>query len=102
MVNEAMIRTPKDTPTARLIFIPSLDSEDALFGELEADSAIEVVLLEEGSKDVEDVTVYDSEDTDGLAVTITVTLSFTIAVSAHVCFFVFFVDSVLCELALAA
>ena len=106
MAKEAMIRTPKDTPTARLILIPFLDSEDALFGKLEAEPAIEVVLLEEGSKDVEDVSVYGSEDTDGLAVTLTVTLSVIISViisvSAHVCFFVFFVDFVVCELALAA
>lgn len=108
MAMEAMIRTPKDTPTATPIFIPSLDSEAALIGKLEAEPAIEVILLEEGSKDVEDVSVYDSEDTDGLAVAVSVTLSVVVLLSVHVWFFVFFVDFVvvtvtkLCELALAA
>lgn len=97
MAMEAMIRTPKDTPTATPILVPSLDSEAALIEELEAEPAIEVVLLEEGSKDVEGVSV-----SDGLAVAVSVTLS------VHVCFSVFFVDFVvvtvtkLCELALAA
>lgn len=89
---EAMIRTPKDTPTATPVLIPSLDSEDSLFVRLEAESAIEV--------DVEEISVDDSEGIDGLAVTVSVTLS--------VCGSVSFVDSVtvtvtmLCELALAA
>lgn len=107
MAMEAMIRTPKDTPTATPIFIPSLDSEAALIGKLEAEPGIEVILLEEDSKDVEDVSVYDSEDTDGLAIAVSVTLSVVVLLSVHVCFFVFFVDFVvvtvtkLCELALA-
>ena len=95
---EAMIRTPKDTPTATPVLIPSLDSEDSLFIRLEAESAIEV--------DVEEISVDDREGIDGLAVTVSVTLSIVMSVS--VCGSVSFVDSVtvtvtmLCELALAA
>lgn len=76
MATKAMMRTPKDTPTAAPVLIPSLDSEEGLFVELEEESATEV---EEGSVDVEEVFVDDSEDIDGLAVTVSVTLS------VHVC-----------------
>lgn len=70
-----MMSTPKDTPTAAPTLIPSLESEDALFAELEGEAAIEVRVLEEGWVDVEEVSVDDSEGVDGLAVT----------VSVHVC-----------------
>ena len=96
---EAMIRTPKDTPTATPILIPSLYSGDALS------------VREEGVMvDVEEVSVDDSEDIDGLAVgdTVSVTVSVVLSVvlSVSVCVSVSFVDCVivavtmLCELTL--
>lgn len=99
MQMEAMIRTPKDTPTATPILIPSLFSGDAL------------PVLEEGGEegvivDVEEVSVDDSEDIDGLAVGDTVSVTVSVVLSVFVCVSVSFVDCVvvavtmLCELAL--
>lgn len=96
---EAMIRTPKDTPTATPILIPSLDSEDALLVTLDGGPAIGGVLVEKGSVDVDKVSVDDSEDIDE---------GDTVSVTVSVCVSVSFVDFVavtvtmLCELALIA
>lgn len=101
MPMKAMIRTPRDTPTATPILIPSLDSGDALLVRLERGSVIERALVEEGSVDVEEVSVDDSEDPDGLAVgdtvsvTVSVILSVVLSVVLSVSFFM-----VLCELTL--
>lgn len=78
MPMEAMIRAPKDTPTATSIFIPSVECVDAL------------------------VSVDDSEDIDGLADGDTV--SVTVSVHASVSFvdFVAVTVTMLCELALIA
>lgn len=102
MAMEAMIRTPKDTPTATPILIPSSDPGDALLVRLERESAVERVLVEECSVDGEEVSVDDSEDIDGLAD------GDTVSVTVSVCVSVSFVDSVavtvttLCEVALIA
>lgn len=48
MPMEAMVRTPKDTPSATPILISSLDSGDALLVRLEGESAVEKVLVEKG------------------------------------------------------
>lgn len=95
MQMEAMIRTPKDTPTATPILIPSLYSGDALS------------VREEGVMvDVEEVSVDDSEDIDGLAVGDTVSVTVSVVLSVSVCVSVSFVDCVivavtmLCELTL--
>lgn len=107
MPMKAMIRTPRDTPTATPILIPSLDSGDALLVRLERGSVVERVLVEEGPVDVEEVSVDDSEDSDGLAVgdTVSVTVSVILSVvlsvvlSVSVCISVSFF-MVLCELTL--
>lgn len=101
MPMEAMIRAPKDTPTATPVFIPSVDCGDALLVPLEAESAVERVLVEEGLVDVEEVSVDDSEDIDGLADgdTVSVTVSVHAPVSVD---FVAVTVTMLCELALIA
>lgn len=107
MPMKAMIRTPRDTPTATPILIPSLDSGDALLVRLERGSVVERVLVEEGPVDVEEVSVDDSENSDGLAVgdTVSVTVSVILSVvlsvvlSVSVCISVSFF-MVLCELTL--
>lgn len=92
---EAMIRTPKDTPTATPILIPSLFSGDAL------------PVLEEGGEegvivDVEEVSVDDSEDIDGIAVgdTVSVTVSVFVSVSVSFVDCVVVAVTMLCELVL--
>lgn len=110
MPMEAMIRAPRDTPTPTPILIPSLDSGVALLVRLERESTFERVLVERGSVDVEEVSVDDSEDIDGLGVvdTVSVTNSVVLSVvlSVVVSISVFFADSVavtvtmLCELTL--
>lgn len=104
MPMEAMIRAPKGTPTATPVFIPSVDCEDSLLVPLEAESAVERVLVEEGLVDVEEVSVDDSEDIDGLADGDTVSVSVTVSVHASVSFvdFVAFTVTMLRELALIA
>lgn len=99
---EAMIRAPKDTPTAMPVFIPSVDCGDALLVPLEGESAVERVLVKEGLVDVEEVSADDSEDIDGLADGDTV--SITVSVHASVSFvdFVAVTVTMLCELALIA
>lgn len=103
MPMKAMIRTPRDTPTATPILIPSLDSGDALLVRLERGSVVERVLVEEGPVDVEEVSVDDSEDSDGLAVgdtvSVTVSVILSVVLSVSVCISVSFF-MVLCELTL--
>lgn len=107
MPMEAMIRAPKGTPTATPaatpVFIP-VDCEDSLLVPLEAEPAVERVLVEEGLVDVEEVSVDDSEDIDGLADGDTVSVSVTVSVHASFSFvdFVAVTVTMLCELALIA
>lgn len=78
---KAIIRTPRDTPTATPILIPSLDSGDTLVVLLlleEIGSAIERALVVE----VEDVSVDDAIAIDDTTVSVTfsVVLSVVVAV----------------------
>ena len=99
---EAMTRTPKDTPIAAPVLIPSLDSEDALLVLLGSEPTVEKVLLKEGSKDVEEVSVDDSENIERLAVIVSVIIFVALAVA--VCVFlkvsVAITVTMLCELGL--
>lgn len=102
MPMEAMIRAPKDTPTATPVFIPSVDCVDALLVPLEAESAVERVVVEEGLVDVEEVSVDDSEDIDGLADGDTVFVTVSVHASVSFVDFVAVTVTMLCELALIA
>lgn len=107
---KAMIRTPRDTPTATPILIPSLDSGDASAVRLlERGSAIERVLVKEGSVDVEEVSEDDCPAVgDTVSVTVSVILSVVPSVVLSVILSVSLADSVagnvmvLCELTLIA
>lgn len=102
---KAMIRTPRDTPTATPILIPSLDSGDASAVRLERGSAIERVLVKEGSVDVEEVS---EDDCPAVGDTVSVTVSVILSVVLSVVLSVSLADSVagnvmvLCELTLIA
>lgn len=104
---KAMIRTPRDTPTATPILIPSLDSEDASLVRLERGSGVERILLEEGSVDVEvsvDVDVEEVSVDDCTAVgdtfSVTVSVILFVVISVSVADSVAETVIVLCELTL--
>ena len=102
MPMEAMIRAAKDTPTATPIFIPSVNSGDALLVPLEGESTVEKVLVEEGLVDVEEFSVVDREDIDGLADGDTVSVTVSVRASVSFVDFVAVTFTMLCELALIA